>query len=199
MPLSAHSLLNGIDTSNLECLTVTSDGRNAIYSSTDGFLYSDGRGGLSDSILKALRLSTSSPVSLCLGSFGRYYIKFANGSEVWSRQSDLDKDVERGNVTKVAFGDCDDTYVVQYNDGSLRWCNIREELEEIFSSTQYADLLEAISLGPNGEYFVRDANNAIAYGCENENTRNFLDSIDSARLKDVMFGSGGSVIVRCAL
>jgi hypothetical protein len=119
--------------------------------------------------LKGRALSHPSPTYVALGSNGRYYIEFDNGSSQWHMgcDSDLEADLREGGVATVAFGGVHDSYFVVRNSGSWSCWNVPQGLTDLIEergcAAETADLV-AVSLGPDGEWWLKARNGRTWWG-----------------------------------
>lgn len=139
------------------------------------FLYENGEWaftpGLPDGLLHTLTMrqgesKMAPPTYVALGSRNRYFIKFEDGTSSCVGCDDMVNFLKlqksaRG-VKSVAFGEDWDSYFVVFEDGGWKYNNIpysleilMKRIEHSIANRQELDKLDLVTLGGEGQYFVR--------------------------------------------
>ena len=94
---------------------------------------------------------------LSMGSDGRYFLKFDDGTSEWVGSDSLEEKIlENKPVKRVAFGEDYETYFVLSELGGYSWNGIPSTMSAGINSNKYRKrTIDEVSLGPNGEWFVR--------------------------------------------
>lgn len=184
----------------------------AVGGTTTLVLYEDGAvsytGGLTEGyaglfdLLHPRRQDASPPTYIALGSTRRYYIKFANGKSEWEGPEKLTEFLAAtpAKVRTVAFGEDWSTFFVVYDDGSWKPSGnvpegLLEQLKKLDNDLKGAAKVRHVTLGPQGEWYLRIANGrAWLGGLPNS----FYEHIESIRdsISAVYFGDEGSFFAR---
>jgi hypothetical protein len=137
-----------------------------------------------------------------LGSEGRYYASFKDNKTDWDGPKSMDLLFLVRPVKCVAFGAGINDILVVYNDGSWKhFGKIPEELENILNKNGRAKNIECITMGSNGEFFVKNKEGSMWWGGLSKKVdRVFDEIIDDAdkTLYFVDFGdSSGTFFMIC--
>ena len=109
--------------------------------------------------------SLPEPEYVAMGSEDRYYVLFADGKSEWVGPNSMHKALEGDwPVKSVAFGQTWESYFIVYEDGGYIYCDVPEELVEIIESRQRKTDLVSVSLGPEGEYYLKVRNGRAWWG-----------------------------------
>jgi hypothetical protein len=144
------------------------------------------------------------PSYISLGTRDRFFVAFNDGTADWKGPKVLDKVLKKCLQSaqpprSVAFGSSYDTFFVVFHDGSWQYegRGIPESLEEKLASRDDRADLDAVNLGPSGEWFLKARNGRMWWsGISTEldqvianilNAGNFLHFLD--------FGENGSYFV----
>jgi len=139
-------------------------------------LFDDGgwawTGGLNKGLHKALQgRQKTLPRPTCVSiSRDRWFVQFADGAWKGNVPDELEdsllKEVRQGRrVASVAFGEGYDTYFVVYTDGYWGYNgSIPEGLAKVLNSRNSKADLTAVSLGPNGEWYISVRNGRAWWG-----------------------------------
>eukprot|EP00978_Attheya_sp_CCMP212_P005887 scaffold13134_cov52-Attheya_sp.AAC.4 len=183
-------------------------------------LYQSGRYSVTPGVPKGLRKllkNTPSPaVHVSLGSMGRFFVAFANGTAEWSGPRTLDRCIQSNMKTptpskttrsfrqkmggnqktkaslppkSVAFGSTYDTYFVVFQDGSWEYKGqtIPDKLEyKLQDRADRADLL-CVTLGPNGEWFMKARTGRTWWGSSNDEEDDDEDDRTPADFEQVLY------------
>jgi hypothetical protein len=184
----------------------------ATNGSSSIFLYGGGgwgyTSGLPDRLHKQLHTRARShpqPTYVALGTNDRFVIRFANGKIVWNVGSKLaeqiNQEIKNGRcVRTVAFGQDDDSYFVVYDDGSWAYSDIPSGLRELIESRARRADLQAVSLGPAGEWFLRANNGRCWWGGWSSDSPlpDYIGKIeeDDGDVKFIDFGYDDTYIIR---
>jgi hypothetical protein len=179
---------------------VATNGDSSIY------LYDDGKwaytAGLPDYLYKKLNGRAwhhPAPTYVALGTMDRYYIRFANGKSEWMGCEGMSDVLDRENrsVRTVAFGEDWDSYFVVFDCGWWSYSNVPKGLSDLLAKRGKRADLTAVSLGPNGEWYL-EAQNGRAWwdGCAY-----MLEQTDDIQnkggdVKFIDFGSDDAYIIR---
>lgn len=132
--------------------------------------------------------SLSPPSYVAMGSRDRYFIQFKDGSCSWSGYLPIKETAGRPEI--VCFGEYEDSYLIKTKDHRFYWRNIPRAVEDILDSrNSKLSNLQFISLGPEGEWFIRWASGYVEW-----DGPRWLRDYPKAR--EVYFGDGGLAIVR---
>jgi hypothetical protein len=137
-------------------------------------LYESGGTSLSKGLPKQLRItlhgrrqkSLPPPEYVAIGPLDRYYVKFTDGASQWVGCDAMTKKLKETDrsVKSVAFGTRVDSYFIVYKDGWGQYQNIPDSLNEIIEARNREPDLDCVSLGPDGEYYMRAKNGAAWCG-----------------------------------
>mmetsp|Transcript_16718 Transcript_16718/g.24504 ORF Transcript_16718/g.24504 Transcript_16718/m.24504 type:complete len:504 (-) Transcript_16718:87-1598(-) len=137
------------------------------------FLYRNGKHDMTDGLPKplisqiqkhGLRRSTLKYISL--GSKGRYFMSFRGGKKCWEGPKSMDALVSKKLIRTIAFGKSMEDFFCIYNDGSWKsHGTMPTGLEKLLMEErkQRGDLI-CVTLGSNGEYFVKAKNGRMWWG-----------------------------------
>lgn len=170
-------------------------------------------------MLKARPSTAPKPCYAALGSKGRYFVKFVDGSFVGefgdAELSEIvcDSDSNVDNVRFVAFGPTPQFWALVHDDGIHFGRDVPPGVQRDFEVRE-DDWIESCSLGADGQHFVRyrDGQFRIGYGEMLfssrlkdfvrffENAKKFMseDEQDDTLLRDVVWGQDGSWVVKYA-
>jgi hypothetical protein len=138
------------------------------------------------------------PVYLAMGSLNRYYLQFENGSYEWVA-SDLfeEKTLAMENIKTVAFGTNFDSFFILSEGGGYSWQGIPEAMNQGMNSNKYRKkIIDDVSLGPDGEWFVRWKDGSWKGGGYSDNISDKLDELKQHSIKKILFGPSESWFVR---
>lgn len=144
-------------------------------------------------ILSSSSCSKYVPESIAVGTGGRYFVKFRNGKQMYSKEGSLHTLIghKEETVRMVAFGAFFKSHAVLFNDGIVSYHNVPRELEK---SLQTREKVDFISLGPCGQYFLRFQDGSFKVGGIDDNKLSSLVRIEEA-VREIVFG-GTNVSVR---
>ena len=196
-------LFNSDDTKDSfrsEVTCVATNGRATIM------LYEDGDWAFSRGLPKGLynklhgrSLDHSRPSYVAVGTQERYYIRFRNGSSQWAVPDGLSDELEKTSkkVASVAFGEDYHTWFVVYTDGSWECSrSIPSGLDELMDSRKNRDDLSLVTLGPDGEYFLKAQNGKMWWGGISTAMSKTINKIGKDRLKFMDFGEDNTYFIR---
>jgi hypothetical protein len=176
---------------------VTTNGKSAV------FLYGHGGVAFTPGIPKALhhklkqlnRSNETRPSYVAIGTRDRYYVAFHDGTADWKAPKALDKILKRRSTPRsVAFGDKYDSFFVVFDDGSWECHDIHDELADKLEDRADRPDLVCVTLGPNGEWFLRAKNGRMWWGGISEEldemVQNLLESDRYLNFLD--FGEDGT-------
>lgn len=134
------------------------------------------------------------PHAISLGTNDRFYIKFANGSHLYSAQNGLEEEMcaNATSVRMVAFGESKDSFAILRNDGSVTCRNLPVEIAKAL--TLHNKRIRFLSLGPSGEYFARCQDGSHVVGGLDSIKLEYLNQI-VGNLREVVFG-GPNIFIR---
>ena len=132
---------------------------------------------------------------LCLGSHGRYFLRFFDGRVDWCGGCDLFNQLvkNRGSnsVVCVAFGATSNVYFVKFSDGALAWNGLSLEFSRSLKrcSSRHGEVAD-VSLGPRGEWWVKFQDNHWECGSVMGEVREVLQQLQrqGRQLQSVVFG-----------
>ncbi len=157
------------------------------------FLHGKGKGWtvsgkIPSALWTKLSQTKSIPTYASLGSKGRYYVSFKNNKTNWDGPKSMDLLFLVRPVRCVAFGVGIDDIIVVYKDGSWKhFGSIPTELEKILYKDGKSRNVECITLGPHGEYFVRDRNGSTWWGGLSGKVESSIQKMKSDTGKTVEF------------
>mmetsp|Transcript_14142 Transcript_14142/g.21220 ORF Transcript_14142/g.21220 Transcript_14142/m.21220 type:complete len:357 (-) Transcript_14142:75-1145(-) len=133
------------------------------------FVYQTGRWKATDKIPRGLLTKMlqhkSAPVYVSIGGKDRYYASFEDGKKVWDGPKSMDFFFLKKPVRCVAFGRATNDIVVVYEDGSWKhFGNIPNGLNTLLTENGRASNIDCITMGANGEYFVKDKEGQMWWG-----------------------------------
>ncbi len=131
---------------------------------------------------------------VALGTKGRYFVNFKNGKKCWEGSKSLDSYVLKRNVKCIAFGKSKEDFFCVYEDGSWK-ChgNMPGGLEKLMADRDHLGDLHCVTLGANGEYFVKAMNGRMWWGGVTDEIDQVFDEMVSElnkTLEFVDFGDG---------
>lgn len=191
-PRELHQFIRGIDLREVECLTISPDGRGVLCAMRDGiclFCHYAPPIGLRKRDSSAGRL-----VAVCLGTHQRYFLRFSLGNIEYSGPDSLSHPIDGRPVHMVAFGENWETFVVLYSDGSSFWSNVPFELEELLLSCEN---IAFISMGQNGQWFLRFMDDSWRAGGLSDDEERFLKECllrDNGEAREITFGITGMMV-----
>lgn len=174
------------------------------------FLYGNGGVAYTPSIPKALYQKLRNlrntnfkarPSYIAIGTKGRYFVAFNDGTADWKAPKALDKILklciaEKKIPRSVSFGKTFDTFFVVFHDGSWQYQGrgIPESLEEKLEERDCKADLVTVNLGPQGEWFLKAKNGRMWWNeISEELDQEINDILDSGKYLHFMdFGEGGS-------
>lgn len=153
-----------------------------------------------DDKLNGRQRSLSPPEYVAMGSFDRYYVRFKDGSSDWVGCEDMTKKLNSrssSSIMSVAFGASWDSFCIVFEDGGFCYQGLPHELHQLITSRGSKTDLACVSLGPNGEYFIR-ANDGKGWwgGMSRGNLRDIKRKQGSGVVKFIDFGDCGTYICR---
>lgn len=140
--------------------------------------------------------SAPKPVYCALGSQGRYYVSFANGKAWFVGPEDFNDEINSTHrtIATIAFGEDWDTYFICYPDGWWK-CGGNPPsglMDKIRVRNSAADL-EAVSLGGEGEWYLKAKNGRSWWG----NTGHIdMSGGFHNRIRNMHFGDDGAFVIR---
>ena len=168
-------------------------------------LYSSGAWVATKDVPKALQRNLErkegKPIYVSLGLNGKYFVQFEDGDYFWEGPSDLNEYLRKGKLRCVSFGDQRDTFFIVNTDGSWYYqgSGIPQDLEDLVSKDRDGKSdLTLVSLGPNGEYFVRARNKKMWWGGLTTELEDLVEEIVTEEKKVpvfIDFGKSGSYFV----
>ncbi len=189
-----HNLINFvrcIEPMNAELLTISPDGLGSLYYSVESseYLWQDAqRVSFGISMLNLLN-STVRERAQCLsvGVNKRYFLQRTNGQSYYRGPEILAKVANAGSKVKcVAFGSSYDSVVILCKDGRImKTEHVPSELQDVL---ELGKEVEFVSMGPQGEWFVRMEGDDYLYGGLTQEMKESLDSC-GPKLKEVTFGT----------
>ncbi|CAD7926944.1 unnamed protein product [Amoebophrya sp. A120] len=153
-----------------------------------------------DKFLRSRAKNHPQPTVVALGSDGRYYCEVENGKAQWNGPDSFSEEVN-DNPTKtikcVSFGEDYNTWFIVFKDGAYSsQGNIPASLSKLLNQRNLADL-EFVSLGPDGDYFVRAMNGRSWWNLPVHISNDLnKETKAGASVKSIYFGSAGNVFVR---
>lgn len=132
------------------------------------------------------------PLDVSLGTYGRYYMKFAKGNKLWSGPEKMAKFMAKdSNVSMVAFGEKYDSYFILFENGSFEYNDIPEELKTPIEGLT----LEFVSLGSRGQWCFR-ANGKVKTGGLCKDALEYFKEIEAeGDIREVAFTQTGCIII----
>ena len=192
---TVRSDLNELSIDAIECLQLLPDGNGFVHTEKDGGVYwsadIDAKAG------DCLEGSTKKdrPEALCVGTHGRYFVRFSGGSAECNGPAEVKQMVKFGNVRMVAFGGAEDSYAVVFENGNVVSNNIPASLHRLVCECAAEGVgVDYVSLGPSGEYFIRYGNK-VQYGNLCEMAGKALDECPG-RIIEVTFGDEDALVAR---
>lgn len=138
------------------------------------------------------------PTYVAMGSMDRWYVRYDSGVSQWNNVPKSLTDAINENPTVpvcLAFGRVHNSYCVLWSDGTWSWCNVPAKLENVLGyKGRDKSAPKFVSLGPNGEYFVRLENGKMWWG--NFDDESIYDNDMSDRITSIHFGADGTYIAR---
>jgi hypothetical protein len=138
------------------------------------------------------------PAYVSLGLNGKYFVMFEDGEYFWEGPHEMRDYLRNGNVSCVAFGDQRDTFFIVNTDGSWYYqgSDIPQALEDLLSKDRNGKSdLTIVSLGPNGEYFVKARNKKMWWGGVTMELEDLIEEVITEEKKVPLFidfGKSGS-------
>jgi hypothetical protein len=126
--------------------------------------------------MAVLMRNGSPPTYVSLGSKGRYYASFEDGKKVWEGPDTMDIFFLKKPVRCIAFGRTVDDFIVVYDDGTWKKSgSIPHDLSNILETINNG--ISCITLGVNGEYFVKDCYGKMWWGGLSDMVNQVLDEV----------------------
>ncbi|XRA98355.1 Aste57867_15909 protein [Pycnococcus provasolii] len=144
-------------------------------------------------------LDHSRPSYVALGTQESYYIRFRNGSSQWAGPDGLSTALHETSrtVASVAFGEDYHTWFIVYTDGYWEYNgDIPSGLDELMDSRKRRADLSLVTLGPDGEYFLKAQNGKTWWGGISTAMSKTIRSIGNDRLKFMDFGEDNTYFIR---
>lgn len=182
-----------------QCLQdILDQGKSVTCVATNGkgavFLYGNGGVAFTPNIPKQLhhklkqlkhgRASSSTSVTntrpsyVAIGTRDRYYVAFHDGTADWKGPKALDKCLKRESTPRsVAFGDKYDSFFVVFDDGTWECNDAPEELMDKLADREDRPDLVCVTLGPEGEWFLRCRNGRMWWGGISEELDYMIQSL----------------------
>jgi hypothetical protein len=132
---------------------------------------------------------------LAMGTWGRAYVVFADGTTQWWGATDvMAESFRHSSVKTVAFGEDMEDYFILYNGGGYAYRGIPPMMErDAFSNKYKKKTFAAVALGPKGEWWARWTDGSSKWG----NTTDVFDTkCQSMNARSVMFGPDGDFFIR---
>jgi hypothetical protein len=172
-------------------------------------LYDSGGSGFSCHLPKGLhnklngrQRTLPSPTCVALGSNGRYFIGFEDGSNEWIGSTAVDGAFENGmlirEIATFSFGDNDCAYFFVTQSGNYGYAGIPVGMRELMTSRNQKRDLKAATLGPDGEWFVSAQNGRSWCGGWTDDLRDAVRSVErqGGTVTFIEFGDDGTFIYR---
>jgi len=123
--------------------------------------------------LNSRRKDLPPPVYVSISSDDRYYLRFRDGSTYWCGCDDMTEALNKTphRVTSVAFGGEWDSYFIVTQNGGYMYRNIPSALHDLIERRQQKTDIECLSLGPDGEYYLKAKNGRAWWGGVSTSTR----------------------------
>lgn len=151
------------------------------------------------SILHTGAFFRPSPEYVAMGSFNRYYIRFKNGTSEWVGPEYMAELLQNTNrkVRSVAFGEDFEDFFIVFEDGYWERNGCPFGLCEQLSAMNCSSDLDRVSLGPNGEWFLRANGRAWWGNMSNALFSEMTEIVDNGfYITDVQFGDYDTYFVR---
>lgn len=167
-------------------------------------LYEDGRNAWTSNLTKKVhnklngrQATLPQATYVALGSRDRYYIEFKDGESEWVGCDSMTKLLEKDHrdVKSVAFGKEWDSYMVVFKDGSYSGKDLPLNLKKLLKQRKEKDDLKCVSLGPNGEYYLRADNGRAWWGGLTSKNSSMVDE-KNKKIKFIDFGDNNHFIAR---
>jgi hypothetical protein len=137
------------------------------------------------------------PEYVAIGSKDRYYVRFKDGVYAWTGCEKMTKALKETDkiVKSVAFGAQMDSYFIVYEDGWYQGSNVPKSLIKILEDRGRKADLDCVSLGPDGEYYMRAKNGRAWWeGTSKENLATINEG--GSRVKFVDFADNDAFLFR---
>jgi hypothetical protein len=141
------------------------------------------------------------PVYISLGTQGRFYIKFADGNSEWAVGSPdgLSEWLKSGRiVSTVAFGEKWEDYFVVFDDGYWAYAGGTVPaglLDLVVEQRHSRSDLACVTIGPNGEWFLRAMNGKAWWGGVSDGMQTKMWWLRE-RVRTMWFGPEGTYVAR---
>lgn len=170
------------------------------------FLYGNGGVAYTPNIPKALyhklsQLRSSAfkhrPAYVSLGTRDRYFVSFHDNTFAFKGPKSLEKELKKSQrpPRSVAFGSAYDTYACALPDGTFKASGrgLPRELSESCRDRK----IQAVNLGPDGEWFFRTVDGEMAWGGVNKELEQAISELreEKHKLNFMDFGEDGSYFV----
>lgn len=131
------------------------------------------------------------PIYISGGTNSRYFISYLDGSSSWEAPDDFGKIIKKSSssVEIVAFGEQNDSFFIQFRDGSQYFSNLPNDVyNKIRSRNPKLPKLKNLTFGEDGQYALLWENGTINWFSHNK-----LDEIiyKSGGIWNVYFGKDG--------
>ena len=160
------------------------------------------------------------PTFVAMGTNGRFFVKFADGTAEWEgdaphvRREHMSPYTPDGHTTDkfneqiktrastavaVAFGQDDAFFIIQSNGGFAHSGNIPDGLyRDIRRREHRGKDLADVNLGPRGEWWVSWTDGTWAVGGHSRRCRDDLEELaqDGWSAKEIVFGPGSDYLIR---
>ena len=139
-------------------------------------------------------------IYVAMGSNDRWYCKFDDGSHWWGSDvpDDLSDAIDENSslVNYMAFGEDYDSYFVMFENREYTWNNVPSAVDRVLSyKGRNRSALKFVSLGPNGEYFIRLENGRMWWGGMDDDGMKAIRKLGN-KLKSLYFGDDYSWFAR---
>jgi len=131
-----------------------------------------------------------------IGSQGRYYVRFKDGTSEWIGCDGMSRVLKESNhkVKSIAFGEHWDSYFIVYTYGGYCYVNVPRSLDKLMDSRNKTDI-DCVSLGPDGEYFISAKNGKGWWGGMLEKNLKLVAKVKD-RVQFIDFGDDDAFICR---
>ena len=191
---SDHVSRNFDDT--VTCISTNDDSTVMLYES-GSWAYTPGLPTPVYNKLNGRSLSHPPPTYVSIGTKGRYYIKFANGKSEWVGSDAMGETLhaESRSVQSVAFGSDFESHFIVFSDGWWSYNNVPLALVAKIGARDRRSDLACVSLGPDGEWYMKANNGKSWWGGVSDRCSNEIKSIKD-RIKFMDFGDDDSYLIR---
>jgi hypothetical protein len=207
--VNSWEYVEGLNFENIAAIASNGSATIALHDS-GGWSFSRGLPKALHNKLNGRQRTLPSPTCVALGSNGRYFIGFEDGSSEWIGSTAVDAAFENGMLTgeiaTFSFGDDDYAYFYVTKSGNYGYAGVPVGMSELMTSRNHKRDLKAASLGPDGEWFVSAQNGRSWCGGWTDELRDAVWDIEreGGTVTFIEFGDDGTFILRhtwenCAL